>query len=215
MERFFNTAGPQKADINYTIDPLKRFDLDEILMLVRQQRYFVMHAPRQTGKTSCMLALRDYLNAEDDYIAVYANVEGGQAARNDAQRVVKSIVDTLAEQFRGVVKSIPECLADFRIRCSVNRTGGIVQNQNIRLCQNCPRNAKTLFLSAGNVHTALSQVRIQTVGHMPDEILCTAFHKSSSEASGFPQSRFSRMVPENRVFFCKTMLTAVRKCSMV
>ena len=61
MERFFNTAGPQKPADNYTIDPLKRFDLDEILMLIRQKRYFVLHAPRQTGKTSCMLALRDYL----------------------------------------------------------------------------------------------------------------------------------------------------------
>ena len=73
MERFFNTAGPQKADINYTIDPLSRFNLDEILSLIRQQRYFVLHAPRQTGKTSCLLALRDYLNERGDYIAVYAN----------------------------------------------------------------------------------------------------------------------------------------------
>jgi len=97
MERFFNTAGPQKADINYTIDPLSRFNLDEILSLIYQQRYFVLHAPRQTGKTSCMLALRDYLNSQDDYIAVYANVEGGQASRNDVQSVVKSTVDTLAE----------------------------------------------------------------------------------------------------------------------
>jgi len=96
MERFFNTAGPQKADINYTIDPLSRFNLDEILSLIYQQRYFVLHAPRQTGKTSCMLALRDYLNSQDDYIAVYANVEGGQASRNDVQSVVKSTVDTLA-----------------------------------------------------------------------------------------------------------------------
>ena len=103
MERFFNTAGPQIPELNYTIDPLTRFDLEEVLMLIRQQRYFVMHAPRQTGKTSCMLALRDYLNKEDDYIAVYANVEGGQASRNDAQSVVKSTVDTLAEQFRSVV----------------------------------------------------------------------------------------------------------------
>ena len=60
MERFFNTAGPQKPEINYTIDPLSRFDLDDVLLMIRQQRYFVMHAPRQTGKTSCMLALRDY-----------------------------------------------------------------------------------------------------------------------------------------------------------
>ena len=52
-----------------------------------------------------MLALRDYLNQEGDYIAVYANVEGGQASRNDAQSVVKSTVDTLAVQFRSVMKS--------------------------------------------------------------------------------------------------------------
>ena len=102
MERFFNTAGPQTPD-SYTIDPLSRLDLDEVLMMIRQQRYFVLHAPRQTGKTSCMLALRDYLNKEGDYIAVYANVEGGQGSRNDAQSVVKSTIDTLAEQFRGVV----------------------------------------------------------------------------------------------------------------
>ena len=103
MERFFNTAGPNIPSDNYTIDPLSRFDLEEVLMMIRQKRYFVLHAPRQTGKTSCMLALRDYLNKEGDYIAVYANVEGGQASRNDAQSVVKSTVDTLAEEFRSVV----------------------------------------------------------------------------------------------------------------
>jgi hypothetical protein len=97
MERFFNTAGPQKPEICYTIDPLSRFDLDEILMMIRQQRYFVLHAPRQTGKTSCMLALRDYLNKEGDFIAVYANIEGGQAARNEREAVVKATVDTLAQ----------------------------------------------------------------------------------------------------------------------
>ena len=81
------------------IDPLKRIDLEEVLLLIRQQKYFVMHAPRQTGKTSCMLALRDYLNARDEYIAVYANVEGGQAARNNVDSVVASFCYTLAREF--------------------------------------------------------------------------------------------------------------------
>ena len=113
MERFFNTAGPQKLDINYSIDPLSRFDLDEMLSLIRQQRYFVLHAPRQTGKTSCLLALRDYLNGQGDYIAVYANVEGGQASRNDVQSVVKSTVDTLARECRRIVKSnVPNEIRD-------------------------------------------------------------------------------------------------------
>ena len=105
MEKFFNTAGPQKIELNYTIDPLSRFDLEDVLLMIRQQRYFVMHAPRQTGKTSCMLALRDYLNAEGDFIAVYANVEGGQAYRNNAESVIKSVCDTLAEQFSMVLGS--------------------------------------------------------------------------------------------------------------
>jgi len=37
--------------------------MNEILMLIEQKNYFILHAPRQTGKNSCLLALRDYLNA--------------------------------------------------------------------------------------------------------------------------------------------------------
>ena len=119
MERFFNTAGPQIPEDNYTIAPLSRFNLDEILSLIRQKRYFVLHAPRQTGKTSCMLALRDYLNERGEYVAVYANVEGGQASRNDVQSVVKSTVDTLAREFRRVVgNNVPN-----EIRDSVQKEG--------------------------------------------------------------------------------------------
>ena len=104
MERFFNTAGPNIVEDHYTIDPLDRFDLGDILTLIRQKRYFVLHAPRQTGKTSCLLALRDYLNAKGDYIAVYANVESGQAARNDVDRVVKATCDTIAQKLRLIIK---------------------------------------------------------------------------------------------------------------
>ncbi|MBR6283516.1 MAG: ATP-binding protein, partial [Muribaculaceae bacterium] len=98
MERFFNTAGPNIPQDSYTLDPLSRFDLGEMLTLIRQKRYFVLHAPRQTGKTSCLLALRDYLNAHDDYIAVYANVEGGQAARNDVESVIRSTIAIIARR---------------------------------------------------------------------------------------------------------------------
>lgn len=98
MERFFNTAGPQIPEDNYTLDPLSRFDLDEIMMLIRQKRYFVLHAPRQTGKTSCMLALRNLLNEQGDYICVYANVEGGQSWRNDALKVVAATCQTIARE---------------------------------------------------------------------------------------------------------------------
>ena len=98
VPKFFNTAGPIKPDIHYNVDPLKRIDLDEILDLIQQQKYFILHAPRQTGKTSCLLALRDYLNEQGDYIAVYANVEAGQAARNNVEEVIRSTIGTIAER---------------------------------------------------------------------------------------------------------------------
>ncbi len=82
MERCFNTAGPNAASMQYTLNPLERFDLDEMIDLISQSKYFVLHAPRQSCKTSYQLALRDYLNKQGDYIAVYANVEGDQALRN-------------------------------------------------------------------------------------------------------------------------------------
>ena len=50
--RFFNTEGPMRPDKHYTIEPLGRVDVDDVLALVRDERYFVLHAPRQTGKTS-------------------------------------------------------------------------------------------------------------------------------------------------------------------
>ena len=118
MERFFNTAGPQIPKDNYSIDPLSRFDLDEITMLVRKKRYFVLHAPRQTGKTSCMLALRNYLNEQGDYICVYANVEGGQSWRNDVQKVVSATCQTIAREAQLILKNdLPS-----RIRDEVRKT---------------------------------------------------------------------------------------------
>ena len=86
--RFFNTAGPIQPQHHYHIPPLERLDLDGVRTLIRQQKYFVLHAPRQTGKTSVLLALRDLLNAEGDYRCVYVNVEGAQALREDVEQVM-------------------------------------------------------------------------------------------------------------------------------
>ncbi|MDD9984606.1 MAG: hypothetical protein OXU81_25140 [Gammaproteobacteria bacterium] len=49
--RFFNTEGPVVAERHYCIPSLERLDLAAVLDLIRQKRYFVIHAPRQTGTT--------------------------------------------------------------------------------------------------------------------------------------------------------------------
>ena len=52
--RFINTTGPIKPDRHYHVPPLSRVDPDEILRLIDEERYFVLHAPRQTGKTTVL-----------------------------------------------------------------------------------------------------------------------------------------------------------------
>ena len=104
VPKFFNTAGPIQPDIHYNVNPLHRINLDELEQLIMQRKYFILHAPRQTGKTSCLLALRDYLNEQGNYIAVYANVEAGQAARNDVLRVVTATTSAIADRLSLVLK---------------------------------------------------------------------------------------------------------------
>ena len=100
MMRFFNTAGPVKSEKHYCLPPLKRFDTDEILFLIEQEKYFVLHAPRQTGKTTCMLALMDHINTEGKYHCVYINVESAQGAREDVKRGISAIMREISTRAR-------------------------------------------------------------------------------------------------------------------
>ena len=108
--RFFNTSGPVVPADHYCIPPLTRVDLDDVRQLVRNKRYFVLHAPRQTGKTSVLLALRDLLNSGEvgEYRCVYFNVEVGQAGREDTTRAMRAIFRELASWARFTMRdSLP------------------------------------------------------------------------------------------------------------
>ena len=101
--RRFNTEGPVRPERHYCIPPLARLDdVDRVLELVRDLRYFVFHAPRQTGKTSALLALRDLLNdgAAGDLHCVYVNVEAAQAVRENVERAMRVIVGQVASRAR-------------------------------------------------------------------------------------------------------------------
>ena len=108
--RFFNVAGPVRPDDHYAIPPLERVDVDELLGLIRAKQYFVLHAPRQTGKTSALIALRDLLNsgAAGNFRCVDVNVEVGQVARDDTARGMRAILGSLAENAQELGDDYPE-----------------------------------------------------------------------------------------------------------
>ena len=96
MERFFNTAGPIIPEDHYHIDMLSRVDWPDIQQLIAEKRYFVLHAPRQTGKTSTLLAIMEVLNREARYACAYANIEAAQAARGDATQGIPAACSVIA-----------------------------------------------------------------------------------------------------------------------
>ncbi len=81
MSRWFNIAGPCKPDKHYTLPATSR--LPDLSLLIEQESYFVVHAPRQTGKTTAMLALAQQLTATGRYAAVVVSVEVGSAFNHD------------------------------------------------------------------------------------------------------------------------------------
>ncbi|MCD4811962.1 ATP-binding protein, partial [bacterium] len=103
--RFFNTAGPVNCDDHYCLSPLDRFNLDEIMSLIDQKKYFVLHAPRQTGKTTCLLSLMDYLNKEGKYKCLYINVESAQGAREDVYRGIRAILNEMGSRAKIYLKN--------------------------------------------------------------------------------------------------------------
>lgn len=92
MSRWFNIAGPCQEDIHYMLSATARLpDLEE---LIQQRSYFVVHAPRQTGKTTAMLAEAKKLTLSGRYTAVMVSAEVGSAFNNDIGAAELAIIGT-------------------------------------------------------------------------------------------------------------------------
>jgi hypothetical protein len=72
MARFFNTTGPCDPHWHYMLPPDQR--LPDLFPYVERQLYFALHAPRQTGKTTAMLAFAEKLR-ERGYVALHTSLE--------------------------------------------------------------------------------------------------------------------------------------------
>jgi hypothetical protein len=78
------------------IPPLRR--LPEVPELVRRRAYFVVHAPRQTGKTTAIRALAEELTASGRYAALRFSCEVGQPFADDAGTAQRGILDRIRDR---------------------------------------------------------------------------------------------------------------------
>src|SRR5215475_7281437 len=98
MGRWFNTAGPCLPGYHYMVSPLRR--LPQAPGLVEQMGYFVVHAPRQTGKTTAVRTLAQELTAGGRYAALAFTCEHAKVAGDDygsAERIILQEIGERAE----------------------------------------------------------------------------------------------------------------------
>lgn len=90
MKRWFNVAGPCRADVHYMLSALDR--LPNLITLITEQNYFILHAPRQTGKTTAMLAVAHELTTQGTYTAALLSVEVGAPFSDDPSAAEDAIL---------------------------------------------------------------------------------------------------------------------------
>ena len=75
------------------------------------------------------------------------------------------------DDFRASFQITGQPFADAGLCGSVHRAGGIVQDQDLRMLQERPGNAETLFLPAGNIDAALAQFCVIPLRQAVDEFV--------------------------------------------
>ena len=96
MPRTFNTTGPCDSRRHYMLPPEAR--LPSLLSLVDEELYFVLHAARQTGKTTAMRAFAARMRSLG-HVAVHATLETAQGMERveDAEPLWLLAIDGAAE----------------------------------------------------------------------------------------------------------------------
>ena len=72
---FFNTTGPCNPDDHYMLPPEERLVGAQLHRYISDSLYWVLHAPRQTGKTTFLKSWMREINSGDEAIACYVSLE--------------------------------------------------------------------------------------------------------------------------------------------
>lgn len=94
MSLFFNTTGPCRPDEHYMLPPKDRLVGAKLELYIKNKLYWVLHAPRQVGKTTFLQSWTRELNASGEVIACYVSVERCQGVP-EAEKAIPAICDAI------------------------------------------------------------------------------------------------------------------------
>ena len=150
--------------------------LPGLVTLVDNQAYFVVHAPRQTGKTTTLRALAQRLTAEGRYAAICFSCEMGRPFEDDVEAAARAVWSAVEEV---ATHELPE---DLRPPALVPAAEGtFLYKQLTRWAQACPRPLVLVFdeidaLAGRSLYSVLSQLRAgfpeRSAGFPSSVVLC-------------------------------------------
>jgi hypothetical protein len=93
--RYFNTEGECDPSEHYMLPAAAR--LPDARLWVARKQYFVIHAPRQSGKTTTLTALADELTAEGSHVALRFSCESGEPGLDNIGATESRVLDAIGE----------------------------------------------------------------------------------------------------------------------
>ena len=156
--RYFNIAGPCNKGKHYMVEAASR--IHGVEQLIEMAQYFVIHAARQSGKTTYLQDLALRLNETGKYYALYCSLEGMQGIEDAAigiPQVVRNIKEAL---FFSVVPHKEE----FALNPDYEHFSGVLKKELSLFCTLLAKPLILLFdevdcLSDGTLISFLRQLR--------------------------------------------------------
>ncbi|MQY20265.1 ATP-binding protein [Nocardia macrotermitis] len=201
MKKYFNTAGPCDPERHYMLPAAQR--LGDAQFIIDRGQYFVVHAPRQTGKTTSLAALAQQLTDEGEYAALHFSCETAEPAGEDYERAEMQILDVIADTARWrlpleLQPPTPWPTATPGLRINFGLSDWVSR---------CPRPLVLLFdeidaVRGNSLHSVLRQLRdgytIDREGFVHSIVLCGLRDvRDYKAASGDDPSRFGSSSPFN------------------
>ncbi len=108
----FCIAGAIKPNLHYFIP--KRLNWKHLDSLIDDMHYFILHAPRQSGKTSAILEYVKHVNKGSTCIALYLTTEPAHTAKNDIERALYWLLSQLETEITDQLGDQNEALTYLR-----------------------------------------------------------------------------------------------------
>jgi ASC-1-like (ASCH) protein len=105
--RFFNTTGPCNPDDHYMLPPADRLQGAQLHRYIKDNLYWMLHAPRQTGKTTFLQSWMREINAGSNAVSCYVSVERCQGI-GESERAMPAIGDAVREAAAREGLPVPE-----------------------------------------------------------------------------------------------------------